>query len=167
MQYYHVDIFDERTLSLPPQMTKDINHRQPVVLEHSTSATSLQDHSASRVLNEAMQHYQLEICEERTMALQPQISEAMNCHQPMVLEQSTSAASLKDHSASRIVNEAMHYYHLSLGLHDLEIINFVGGGQLPPLANTLDPPIILQHVITPCKIISTCSNIVASAFAQN
>jgi hypothetical protein len=42
-----------------------------------------------------------------------------------------------------------------------------GGGQLPHLANTLDTPIILQHVIEPCRIISTCSNTISSAFAQN
>jgi hypothetical protein len=56
VQHYHPALFYERTLALPPQMIKAMNHPQPVVLEHSTSATPLQDHSTSRILNEAMQH---------------------------------------------------------------------------------------------------------------
>ncbi|KAM0897971.1 hypothetical protein ACQ4PT_022205 [Festuca glaucescens] len=92
MQHYQPELFYERTLALPPQMTEAMNHHQPMVLEQSTSAAPLQDHSASRILNEAMQHYQIEIFDERTLALPPQMTEAMNCHQPLVLEQSTLAA---------------------------------------------------------------------------
>jgi hypothetical protein len=71
---------------MPPQMTGATNHHQPMVLEQSTSTTPLRDHSASTVVNEAMQYCQLQIFDETTLSLPPQITESMNHHEPVVLE---------------------------------------------------------------------------------
>jgi hypothetical protein len=114
MQHYQPDLFYERALALPPQMTEAMNHHHPMALEQSTSATPLKHHSTSRVVNEAMHYYQLEIFYESTLSLPPQMTEAMNHHQPVVLEQSTSTTPLQYRSASRILNEALQLYQLEI-----------------------------------------------------